>query len=530
MKTELLWKSDLENGFYQNPILFADYSDPDVIRVGDVYYMTASSFNYTPGLPILISKDLVNWELVNYAVKNIGYEQYQRPAHAKGIWAPAIRYYNHTFWITYGMPDEGIFIINAKDPLGEWSEPILLLEGKGYIDPCPFWDEDGRAYIVHGYARSRIGFKSILGIFEISVDGKKAIGIDHFIYDGTQTQITIEGPKVYKRESYYYIFAPAGGVKYGWQTVLRSKHIEGPYEEKIVMEQKDTSINGPHQGAWVDTVNNEEWFIHFQDRGFYGRIVHLQPVRWKDNWPIIGVEEDENNCGKPCIIHEKPQGLSAGTLSYLEADDEFDKAKLSLQWQWLGNHKEAFYTLTERASYLRLFALNEGKEDSVLLWNASNVLTQKFISPDFVTEILLDYSNLRSGEKAGCLIIGGQYASLAVLREQEEDYLLYIESYDQGKEKAERLVKLMPLPKGQEKIRFQLRLVKENEEMVIRLAYAKVDEEFNDCGHTFIPTDHTWVGSKVGLYSIAQHKDEICGYADFDYIRVKRYQIEEEGK
>ena len=140
---------------FRNPILFADYSDPDVIRVGDTYYMTASSFNYTPGLPILVSKDLVNWELKNYALKNIGQERYSIPRHSEGVWAPAIRYHEGMFYIYYGMPDEGYYVVKTSDPFGEWDEPVCVLPGKGLIDSCPIWDDDGRAYIVHGYAKSR---------------------------------------------------------------------------------------------------------------------------------------------------------------------------------------------------------------------------------------------------------------------------------------------------------------------------------------------------------------------------------------
>lgn len=202
---ERLWKSDLGDGNFKNPVLFADYSDPDIIRVGDTYYLTASSFNYIPGLPILTSKDLVNWKLANYAIDKIDYPGYEIPQHAKGVWAPAIRFHEGMFYIYYGMPDEGIFMVRAKDPLGTWEAPVLVLEGKGLIDSCPFWDEDGKAYIIHGYAKSRIGFKSHLGIFPMSWDGTKAIGEDHILYDGLKTQPTIEGPKVYKRNGYYYI-------------------------------------------------------------------------------------------------------------------------------------------------------------------------------------------------------------------------------------------------------------------------------------------------------------------------------------
>ena len=286
----MYYQSDLSDGTFRNPILFADYSDPDVIRVGDTYYLTASSFHYTPGLPILISKDLINWKLVNYALDRVCEapgagrphedsvaieKRFQKPCHSEGVWAPTIRYHEGMFFIFYGMPDEGIYMVRAKDPLGKWEEPVCLLPGKGLIDSCPFWDEDGRAYIVHAYAKSRIGFKSILGIFEMSPDGTRAISEDKFIFDGNDPAhpaITIEGPKVYKRDGFYYILAPAGGVRQGWQVALRSRNIEGPYEIRTVMDQGNSVINGPHQGGLVDTTDGEEWFLHFQDRGLFGRM------------------------------------------------------------------------------------------------------------------------------------------------------------------------------------------------------------------------------------------------------------------
>ncbi|MBO7703780.1 MAG: glycoside hydrolase 43 family protein, partial [Solobacterium sp.] len=296
---------------YHNPVLFADYSDPDVIRVNGQYILTASSFNYVPGLPILVSEDLVSWKLSGYALDQISEssteglphtdsaaigKRFEIPRHSEGVWAPSIRFHDGVYYIYYGMPDEGIYMVSADDPLGTWSEPVCVRQAKGFIDPCPFWDEDGRAYIIHAYAKSRIGFKSMLGIFEMSPDGKQAVSEDRFIFDGTDPAhpaVTIEGPKVYRRNGYYYILAPAGGVTYGWQTALRSRTIDGPYEIRTVMEQGNTLINGPHQGALVESSDGREWFIHFQDRGLYGRITHLQPVVWKDVWPVIGTDPDQ---------------------------------------------------------------------------------------------------------------------------------------------------------------------------------------------------------------------------------------------
>ena len=276
-----LYLPDQGDGSYRNPVLCCDYSDPDVIRVGDTYYMTASSFNYVPGLPILTSADLVNWRLVNYALPNIPEPGYEIPRHACGVWAPAIRWHDGFFYIYYGMPDEGIYMVRAADACGQWDAPKLVRAGKGLIDPCPFWDDDGRAYVIHAYANSRIGFKSRIGIFPMSADGTHAIGEDKFLFDGTANHPTIEGPKVYKQDGWYYIFAPAGGVATGWQTVLRSRRIDGEYEDRIVLRQGNSRVNGPHQGAWVTAADGSDWFIHFQSRGLYGRVTHLQPMAWQ---------------------------------------------------------------------------------------------------------------------------------------------------------------------------------------------------------------------------------------------------------
>lgn len=540
-----LWKADLGDGTYKNPILFADYSDPDVIRVGDVYYMTASSFNYVPGLPILISKDLVNWKLVNYAIDKINYEKYDTPQHAKGVWAPAIRYHEGEFYIYYGMPDEGIFMVKTKDALGKWEAPVLVLEGKGLIDPCPFWDEDGKAYVIHGYAKSRIGFKSFLGIFEMSQDGKRAIGEDHILYNGLETQPTIEGPKVYKRGGYYYIFAPAGSVKTGWQTVLRSRNIYGPFEEKIVLHKGNTNINGPHQGGLVDTVNGEEWFIHFQDRGMYGRIVHLQPVIWADGWPVMG-ENAADYCGEPVTVWRKPnvatvkdakglgeQNVAEGAESpcYLEASDNFASKELNLMWQWLGNPKDDFYSLSARPGYMRLYCKNPSKAAEPILWDNANVLTQKLVCPFFEAESCLHVAGLREAEQAGMVMMGGDYAYLGVRMTDGVKTLILSQSSDkkdgavrangQSTEKEETVTVLATLDSEQEKVWLVFEIREKNGTPVFAMKYSLDGEQYTNVPIDFIPSDHTWVGAKIGLFATVLGQDEKGGYGDFAYVKVR---------
>lgn len=514
---ERLWKSDLENGSFRNPVLFADYSDPDVIRVEDTYYLTASSFNYIPGLPILTSKDLINWKLVNYAIDQIDYEKYNIPQHSKGVWAPAIRYHEGYFYIYYGMPDEGIFMVRAKDPLGKWEKPVLVLEGKGLIDSCPFWDEDGKAYVIHGYAKSRIGFKSHLGIFPMSWDGMRAIGEDHILYNGLETQPTIEGPKVYKRNGYYYILAPAGGVKPGWQTALRSKNIYGPYEEKIVLHQGNSTINGPHQGGLVDTVNGDEWFVHFQDRGLYGRIVHVQPVVWENDWPVMG-ENAVDGCGEPCIICPKPNTGVTERPCYLEASDDFADKKLNLMWQWLGNPKETFYSLEERTGFLRLYSVNPSGKSNPVLWESANVLTQKLVCPFFEAVTCLHFGGLLENEQAGMVMMGGHYAYIAVRAENGKKKLVLGTSYDTEDGRRENIEQLLELPAESEKIELILAMEKGENGPVFRMYY-DLDER-SSVQLDFMPSDHTWVGAKIGLFASALDKKEKDGYGDFEYIHV----------
>ncbi len=420
MKENKIWNADCGDGTYANPILYTDYSDPDVCRVGDDYFMVASSFCNAPGLPVLHSKDLVNWKVISYAIDKVPGEQFEQPRHGCGVWAPAIRYHDGEFIIFFPMPDEGIYVVKTKDPWGKWEEPTCLFSGKGWIDPCPFWDDDGKAYMVSAFAKSRIGFKSILNLCEITPDCLQMIDEGKHIFDGNvENQETIEGPKMYKRNGYYYIFAPSGGVKQGWQTVLRSKNIWGPYEARNVMYQKDTPVNGPHQGAWVDTQTGEDWFIHFQDVYAAGRICHLQPMHWENEWPVIGVNKPGNDYGEPVMEYKKPNiGKSAEELADAakypvccpDCTDEFDGDSLGLQWQWNANYESEWYSLENGSLRLNAVATTPLRP----LGDVRNLLIQKWPAPEFVCETKMNLAGLQEGDTAGFISLGMLYSSIAV--------------------------------------------------------------------------------------------------------------------
>lgn len=482
-----LWMPDLGNGQYQNPVLLCDYSDPDVIRVGDTYYLTASSFNYVPGLPILTSADLVNWTLVNYALPRIPDERYNTPRHAQGVWAPSIRYHAGLFYIYYGMPDEGIFMVKTADPLGAWDAPVCVLPGKGLIDPCPFWDDDGSAWVVHGYARSRIGFKSFLGIFPMTADGTRATGDDHLLYNGLTTQPTIEGPKVYKREGYYYIFAPAGGVDGGWQTVLRSRSLHGPYEERGVLSQGDTPVNGPHQGGWVTSPDGKDWFLHFQSRGLYGRITHLQPMRWEaDGWPVMGDE------GCPVLTHEKPAAPAGVTPVAPACGDDFQNG-LDLQWQFMGNPRPDFYEVG--GGRLTLYARGVAEADGTL-WPCPQVLSQKIAGLSFTAQTTLDASALADGDRAGLCLLGGSIGGLAV-RCAGDAFTL------------EALHDTASAVLNGAKVELRMRLTQTAYNAAeARFFYRIPGADWTPLGDSFTPGRHTWVGARIGLFAVPQgHED-----------------------
>jgi beta-xylosidase len=500
--------SRFDKGYYQNPIISADYSDPDVIRVGNDFFMTASSFNCTPGLPILHSLDLVNWQLIGHAVRNLPSDRFDQVQPGCGIWAPSIRYHDQKFWIFFPMPDEGVYVTTATNAAGPWSHPHLLHAGRGFIDPCPLWDDDGTAYLVHAFAHSRSGIQHRLHVSPMSPDGMKLLGRGHVVYDRPDKHPILEGPKFLKKDGWYYILAPAGGVATGWQVALRSREIFGPYEDRIVLEQGGAPINGPHQGALVDTGADEWWFIHFQDAGPYGRIVHLQPVTWEDGWPLIGVDDDGNGVGEPVLKYHTPRTSTFAPHFVLQTSDEFESPSLGLQWQWNANHRQDWYSLSAEPGWLRLYARPAPGGNIAF---APHLLMQKLPARTFTATTLLRLpQNATNSTRAGLIVMGQTYAGLIV---SIVDGALKIEQVSCADSEPENLTVSngsVACHWGEIALRVQVR-----EGAECMFSYSLDGREFISLGHLFSATPGKWIGAKIGIVCTGDDS-----YADFDYFRI----------
>lgn len=493
---QLSW-GDQGNGTYINPVLNADYSDPDVIRVGNKYYMVASDFHYM-GMQVLESDDMVNWQVVCQIFDRMDYPGWDANKHfAGGSWAPAIRWHNGRFYVFFCTPEEGLFMSTAEDPRGPWAPLHCLKEVSKWEDPCPFWDDNGAAYL----GRSQHGAGPII-IHKMSPDGRQLLDDGVTVYTGP----VAEGTKFLKRNGYYYLIIPEGGVGQGWQTVLRSKNIYGPYEKRVVMEQGSTSVNGPHQGALVDTPDGQWWFYHFQESSPRGRVVHLQPARWSEDWPLIGVDIDGNGIGEPVAVWTCPL---PSTPALPQTSDEFDGTErywigqqqraLGPQWQWNHNPADEAWSLTARKGYLTLKAL---KADQ--LKYSRNMLTQKTMGYVSEATTKLDCSKFSEGTRAGLLCTGKQFHGAGICMQNGQRWL-YTE-----KDGEQQLIRKI------HKTVVYLRVTIDSKENRHRFFVSDNGKDFLPLGGEFMLQMGSWKGSRVGLFCYSTQDRE--GQAAFDYF------------
>lgn len=498
---------------YGNPILHADYSDPDVIRVDDSYYMVASTFHFSPGVPVLKSKDLVHWTIIGHGLAKLDFHPaYDLPGpldftdatekprwkgteahrYSSGVWAPSIRFHRGRFYVYFATPDEGVFMIAAAKPEGPWDAPIKVIDQAGLEDPCPFWDDDGTAYLVH----SKVGAGPLI-LHKMSVDGTKVLDEGQVIVEDPQRLPTLEGPKLLKRNGYYYIFAPYGGVGTGPQAVLRSKNIYGPYDVRTVLAKGSTNVQGPHQGGYLETPSGQGWFLHFNQTGAYGRILHLQPVRWENDWPVIG------NNGEPVPSHAMPDvGRKFPRISP-QTSDEFTDAALGLQWEWNHNPVNAQWSFTERPGFLRLKAL-PAKD----LVSARNTLTQVQQTRESEVTTRLIVSAMANGQKAGLAMFGKQPSWIGVTQKDGRRQIMY----------SEAGVETQGPPVTQESVLLRMHVVDEHVYYTYSLDEGKTFSEMGGKAKMYFSW---WKGARPALFTFNVEPNATSGgTADFDWLRV----------
>lgn len=445
------------------------------------------------------SRDLAHWELIGYAAKRLPFDRYNQPAHKCGIWAPSLRWHQGTFYVYVCMPDEGLFAFTAKDPAGEW-ECHHVKDVVGWIDPCPLFDDDGRTWLVHGFAASRVGINNILYVHEMSADGLSVLDKGRLVYDGAaHGDVTVEGPKFYKRNGSYWILCPAGGVKPGYQLALRADNVFGPYERRVVLSQGDTPVNGPHQGGWVDDGRGGDWFIHFQDVDEYGRIPHLQPVDWSDGWPMMGEK------GHPILEGETGLPPFEGAIP---TSDRFEQG-LGLQWQWQANPNQGWYTALKPG--LRLHAAPAEN-----LFHAGQSLSQLMQHRDFDMDVSLSLHAQR-GDIAGVGMMGYTYHYLALC--QNRVILRAGKVTEVNRWTPERVSEQVLAEGDWQKERVLLRMsVRDGQ---VAFAYGDDAEHLQPIGEAYPMVCGGWVGARPGLFAM-NTLGVWGGWADVDYVDITR--------
>jgi beta-xylosidase len=509
---------------YRNPVLYADYSDPDVVRFGRHYYLVASSFHFSPGIPVLESMDLVHWKILGHVLPRLnfapGYDMVPpfaltdgtaKPVgdgqrYGGGVWAPAVRYHDHRFYVYWPTPDEGIFVSTAPRMEGPWSAPVTVVAGPGYEDPCPFWDTDGKAYLVH--AKVGAGF---LILHRLSADGLRVLDAGKTIVEDRVNLPVLEGPKFYKRHGWYYIFAPIGGVGSGGEAVLRAHDIFGPYQWRVVLVPGQSGVLGPHQGAYIETPAHRGWFLHFNSTGAFGRVTYLEPVHWRDDWPVIGDPIGDGQQGQPVVQHAAPVVVPVADQFRLQDADEFNAPTLGLQWEWNHNPDDRLWSLGARPGYLRLRGM-----PAQYLVTARNTLTQVLQGPAMSVSARVDIGHLADQQRAGLVLFGVKPTWIGVVRDAGSSYLTYASAgvETRGPRVTGSVIDLKAQVSPNQSVRF---------------AYAMdQDGQFHRFGaETALSPFSWWKGSRPGLFTYIRvvpgraSGAAADGYVDFDWFHVE---------
>jgi beta-xylosidase len=486
-------QSDNGDGTYTNPLIYSDFPDPDVIRVDSVYYMVSTTMFIFPGVTILKSYDLVNWEYCSNAVQRFDFSNCYNLAgcnrYSHGQWATSLKYHNGKYYLLFITLDEGGFLCTAAKPEGPWEIRKLP---RGFYDPGLFFDDDGKIYVAHGYSN--------ISITELDTNFV-AKSNDVLVFTG-DIRPGLEGAHVYKLFGYYYLYCTYGGGD-GFQVALRSENIYGPYEQKIVIRDNGNLNTGLHQGALIETQTGEWWSIIFQDGGAFGRFPTLQPVTWEDDWPMVGVD------GKGVDTYRKPDVGKEYPITTLPTSDEFDSTELGMQWGWNHNPDSTKWSLKQNQGYLRLSTAKVVTN----LREARNTLTQRifaYYSRTIPTNavVKMEIDSMKDGDIAGLAVFQNPYAFIGVKQTNGHKYVVMVNNgntIDSVEISASTLYLKAQANYGTSRASF---------------AFGLTDQSFEKLGNNLsMRFDLSiFTGNKFCLFNYATI--ETGGFVDFDWFRI----------
>jgi beta-xylosidase len=513
------WTADNGNGTFTNPLFYDEFSDPDMIRVGDWFYLTGTTMHAMPGLPVLRSKDLVNWEFVSYASDKLDFGPAYRledgkNIYGRGIWAPSLRFHNGTFYIFSNVNGRATQIYSASDPKGPWTHREMK---RGLHDLSVLFDDDGKAYVVWAHQEMHIA--------QLTEDLTDIVpGTEKVVFKKTDGMG--EGAHFYKIGGKYFILSAnyAGGFR---MPAARADHVYGPYEVNWAISKDEgfgiasgyslknkarpfeiappDPATGPslHQGGIIVTPAGEWWGFSMTDFNSVGRLLGLSPVTWKDGWPYFGLP---GNLGRTPRTWVKPKTAAPQPVKVpYERSDDFSNATLKPVWQWNHVPVDGRWSLTERPGYLRLHAL-----PATSFWDARNSLTQRAVGPQSSPTVLLDVSGLKIGDVAGLGLLNLPYATLGV---EKSAAGLKLALYDQIADKTVRA--------SFEGKRVWLRADCNFLTEKARFSYSVDGKDFTPIGDEFTTVFQltTFQGVRYALFSYNLLGSE-GGYADFDSVDI----------
>lgn len=527
---------DNGDGSYSNMILYADYADPDVIRVGDTFYMVTSTFHLSPGLTLLESKDLVNWSFVGHAVEDMGklsgaFSFNAMSGYQAGIWAPSLRYHEGMFYIHVGGPKIGLIVCKAHDIHGPWSVQRMSFpkpwEGTKLIDCCPLWDDDGKAYFAAAEPRKTpdgVWSNYRIHLFQMDADGRRLLDNGVVIHGGHTT----EAVKLYKHDGYYYVFYsenPADEAGVRTQYAARSRNIYGPYERrKLIHSHGPEADRSPNQGGLVEASDGSWWFLcHGMGRGAgsaVGRYLMLLPVTWQEGWPVIGIDQDGDGVGEMVWRHRKP--VQGEEITFPCSDDEFDGSELGPQWQWNHQDRKDSWSLTARPGFLRLTACKPVAPGG--FYRACNTLTQRLMGESGVATIKLDVSQTADGQYAGMCLFAAPSLLLGIYQERGKRFLRYqytrLElSYNPHSTAYDDnffCEDVLSLDSGIQNLYLRMEYNKNR----AQLSYSTDGETFIRVAEPMEFSFFAWRGGRVGMFSFNEYRDG--GNADFDWFHYEK--------